>query len=62
MPRVEHKTRTIDVTTSTWDARELLVCLGVIHKDHKPDPEEKISVALEKDGSLVVTVETEEES
>src|SRR6266702_7817530 len=25
---------------------ELLACLGVIHKDHKPDPQEEITVSL----------------
>ena len=61
MPRVSHKTVTTSVTTSEWDQRELLTCLGVIHKDHQPDPEEEITVTLTPNGTLIVKVTTTEE-
>lgn len=62
MPRVSSRTITTCITRSEWDQRELLACLGVIHKDHKPDPDEEIKVSLTNEGGLLVEITTREES
>jgi hypothetical protein len=61
MPKVSHKTVTVQTTTSEWSRRELLVVLGVIHKDQRPDPDERIDIRLTSEGNLVVEVVTTED-